>query len=305
MPKPTDDELLSNERSINLSHLITLSLVVRFGSFSRAAESMNVSQPTVSQQIRDLERHVGLPLVIAQGRTLKVTDAGSALAEIGHRLANERERAIRIAKRHLDGVAGKLIVAASMTTGTYLLPAVIAQLTARLPDAIFELRVANTFDVAEMVSEDIADIGVIEGQVNRPELAVTPIARDTLTCIASATFRTGTGLLTADDVRDQSLLVREDGSGTRQVVADALSSRGFTFKRIVGFGTNESIKAGVAQGLGIAWLSTRAVEAEIATHRVRELRFDTPQIERDLSAIRRREVKPTPLAEAFLAALRM
>ena len=211
MPKhPVEPDGL-DERSINMSHLITLSLIAEYGSFSRAAEAMNVSQPTVSQQIRELERHVGLPVAITQGRSIKLTDIGRELAAIGRRVALERARALRLAESHLSGTAGKLIVAASMTTSTYILPAIIGRLGARLPDATIELRVANTFDVAQMVYDDLVDLGVIEGQIDRPELSVTQFARDTLTCIAPAAFRAGSDTLSPHDVADQTLLVREDG----------------------------------------------------------------------------------------------
>ncbi len=291
-----------DERAINVSHLITLSLVAEYRSFSRAAEAMNVSQPSVSQQIRELERHVGLPVAISQGRSIKITALGAELAEIGRRVAIERERALRVAQNHRSGTAGTLVVAASMTTSAYVLPQVIGDLSALLPEATIELRVANTFDVAQFVSDDAADIGVIEGLIDRPELIVTPFASDTMVCIAPPAF-SSRDLLEADDVRNESLLLREDGSGTRQVVAESLTARGFTFKRIIAFGSNESIKAGVHHGLGIAWLSRRAVEAELQSGALRELRFDTAPIERNLSYIRRRDIKPSPLGEAFIAAL--
>jgi DNA-binding transcriptional LysR family regulator len=292
-----------DERSINLSQLITLSLVVKHQSFSRAAEEMNLSQPTVSQQIRELERSIGQPVIITQGRSIKVTAVGADLAEIGRRLAIERERAFRLAEQHLEGTAGKLTIAASLTTSTYVLPPVVAKLTKTLPDTTVEMRVANTFDVAQMVSDDVVDIGVVEGDIHRPELSVVRFADDTLTCIAAASSHFRDGLLRPGDVAEQTLLVREDGSGTRQVVAEALSKRGFAFKRILAFGNNESIKAGVHYGLGIAWLSRRAVQEDVSNHKLRELQFDSQPITRALSYVRRRDVKPSPLGDAFIAAL--
>jgi DNA-binding transcriptional LysR family regulator len=297
-----ESESLNDQRAINVSHLITLSLVAHYHSFSRAAEALNVSQPSVSQQIRELERNVGLPVVISQGRSIKITALGADLAEIGRRIAVERERALRVAENHRSGMGGTLVLAASMTTSAYVLPAVISDLAALLPEAMIELRVANTYDVAQLVSDDVADIGVVEGQIERPELMVTPFSSDTMVCIAPPSFRSR-DVLEAEDVRNESLLLREDGSGTRQVVAETLAARGFAFKRTIAFGSNESIKAGVHYGLGIAWLSRRAVEAELQSGRLCELRFDTPPIERELSYVRRRDIKPSPLGEAFIAAL--
>ena len=291
-------------RALGMTNLITLSLVASHGSFTRAAEALGVSQPSVSQQIRDLERSVGLPVVQQKGRSIAVTPVGLELAEIGRRIALERERASRVASRHRDGHLGRLTLGASMTTGAHVIPKIIARLHAERPDAIMELRIGNTFDVAEMVTNDIVDIGIIEGKIDRGELLVIPFASDRVICIAQARFDAPDEMLTPDDVRTSTLLVREDGSGTRQVVEEALSLQGFSFAQTLLFGTNQTITAAVIHGLGIAWVPQISVERELASGYVRELRFTTPPITREFSIIRRRDTMPTPLGEALIAMLR-
>lgn len=300
-----DREVSVEPHVFNVTHLMTLSAVAQYGSFTRAAEALGVTQPSVSQQIRELENTAGLPIVQQKGRSIALTPLGLELAEIGRRIAVERTRASRAVGRHEEGTQGRLTIGASMTTSTHLLPRILSRLQRERPEATIELRVGNTLDVAQMVAEDLADIGVVEGDVNRPELLVTPFANDRLVCIAPANYRLGAGeLLRPEDVREETLLVREDGSGTRQTVLKALASQGFHFRRTLLFGTNETIRNGVRYGVGIAWLSRISLDADLANGLVRELRFSTPPIERKFSFVRRRDTTPTPLGEAFIAELK-
>jgi DNA-binding transcriptional LysR family regulator len=290
-------------RLFNVVQLMTLSTVAQFGSFTRAAEALGVSQSSISQQIRELEIVAGLPVVKPKGRSITLTPLGRELAEIGGRISAERIRAVRVAARHREGAEGHLLIGASMTTSAHLLPRVISTLQRQNPDATIELLAANTVDVAQMVLDDAVDLGIIEGDLNRPELVVTPFMRDRLICIANAHHPLGEQPLAPQEVARETLLVREDGSGTRQVVLASLSAQGFHFRRTLLFGGNETIRSAVAHGIGIAWLSQTLVESDLASGLIRELHFTTPPIERDFSLIRRRDTMPTPLGAAFISAL--
>lgn len=288
----------------NVTQLMTLSVVAQYGSYTRAAEALGVTQPSVSQQIHEVEHTAGMPVVLQKGRSIALTPLGLDLAEIGRRIAVERTRAGRAAARHKEGAEGRLTVGASMTTSAYLLPRIVSRVQRERPDATIEVRTGNTHDVAQMVTDDVVDIGVVEGDVDRPELLVTPFTSDHLVCVVSAKHHLNGEHLAPEDVRDETLLVREDGSGTRQIVLRGLASQGFHFKRTVLFGTNETIKNAVRYGIGIAWLSRIALEAELSSGLIREVKFSTPPIERQFSFVRRRDITPTPLGEAFIAALK-
>jgi LysR family transcriptional regulator, transcriptional activator of the cysJI operon len=301
--RSSPDDLPADPRPFNAAQLITLAALAEYESFTRAAEALGVSQPSVSQQIRELEAAARLPLVKPKGRSIALTPLGAELAQTGRRIAAERDRAARIAARHREGIDGKLLIAASMTTSARLLPRVIGRLQRERPDATIELLVANTVDVAQMVVDDVVDFGVIEGDLHRSELVVTPFARDRLVCIGRMEHPLAGRVLSPADVAEETLLVREDGSGTRQVVLAALAAQGFHFRRTLLFGANETTRSAVEHGIGIAWLSETLVENDLANGVVRELRFTTPPIERDFSIVRRRDTLPTPLGEALIAAL--
>jgi LysR family transcriptional regulator, transcriptional activator of the cysJI operon len=288
----------------NIAQLVTLSVVGKHRSFTRAAESLGLSQPSVSQQIRELERACAMPLVTQQGRRLKLTPLGEDLARVGERIALERERAVRAILTHQAGDAGQVMVGASMTTGAYVLPHAIARFLATHPKVQVDVRIANTFDVAEMIVEDVADVGVIEGPVHRDELVVTPFQTDRLACFASTRHPLGRGRsLRGVDLATATLLVREEGSGTREVVLAALAAAGIHVGRTMRFGTIEAIKQAVAAGLGVAWLPVVAVHAELQAKALVELQVEGVTIERRFSVIRRRDTAPSPAAQALIETL--
>jgi LysR family transcriptional regulator, transcriptional activator of the cysJI operon len=288
----------------NIVQLVTLSVVGKHLSFTRAAESLGLSQPSVSQQIRELERACGMPLVAQQGRRLKLTPLGEDLARVGERIALERERAVRAILTHQAGDAGHVTVGASMTTGAYVLPRVIARFLATHPQVHVDVQIANTFDVAEMIVEDVADVGVVEGPVHRDELVVTPFETDRLACFASTRSPLGRARsLRGADLATATLLVREEGSGTREVVLAALAAAGIRFGRTMRFGTIEAIKQAVVAGLGVSWLPVVAVQAELQAKALVELHVEGVMIERRFSVVRRRDAAPTAAAQALIETL--
>ncbi|MBC5803930.1 MAG: LysR family transcriptional regulator, partial [Candidatus Eremiobacteraeota bacterium] len=107
---------------LNVNHLVVLAAVVEHGGYTRAAEAMGVSQPSISQQMRDLERTCGLPLVRQRGRRLEATHLGTELAALGRRIGLDAERGARLVAEHAAGLAGKVPVGASMTTAAYYVP---------------------------------------------------------------------------------------------------------------------------------------------------------------------------------------
>jgi DNA-binding transcriptional LysR family regulator len=297
----TADRFDLEARQINITQLVTLSLVARHQSFTRAAESMGVSQPSVSQQVRDLERTCSCPLVLQQGRRLKLTPLGEELAQIGAHVALDRERAVRSILSHRAGEAGHIVVAASMTSGAYVLPGALARYGSVRPHVRVDVRIANTLDVAEMIAEDVADLGVVEGPLTRSELVVTPFATDRLSCFASPRSPLRKiGSLQAEDFATSTLLIREPGSGTREVVMRALREAGIRFSRFASFGSIEAIKQAVTEGLGVAWLPVIAVQAELTAKTLVQLNVEGVVVERAFSIVRRRDTAPSVAASEFV-----
>jgi DNA-binding transcriptional LysR family regulator len=300
----TSDQFGLEPRQLNITQLVTLSLVAKHHSFTRAAESMGVSQPSVSQQVRELERACSCPLVMQQGRRLKLTPLGEDLAQIGAHIALDRERAVRRILSHRAGEAGHVVVGASMTTGAYVLPRALARYGSAHPQVRVDVRIANTFDVAEMILADIADVGVVEGPLTRSELVLTPFAIDQLRCFASpGSPLTQIASLQPADFATATLVLREPGSATRQVVTGALNDAGIAFGRLAAFGTIEAMKQAVTEGLGVAWLPVIAVQAELLAKTLVQLNVEGVVVERRFSIVRRRDTAPSFAAQEFVEML--
>ena len=288
---------------LNPVHLMTLARVAEYGSLTRAAEALGITQPSVSQQMRELERVCGLPVIVQRGRSIAVTAVGEELAEIGRRIALERARASRIAERHKAGEAGSIVIGASMTTGTYVLPAVVARFFREHPDVRVDVRMGNTSDVAQMVIDDLADVGVVEGPLALPEIAVEPFVRDPLVCVARE-GRIVPPRITRESALKETLLVREEGSATRQEVLDALTHAGIVFGRSMLFGTTQAIHEAVRRGVGVAWMPEIAVERDVREKVLAIVDVEDVAVERMFSVIRRRDGALSPAAASFVTLLR-
>lgn len=138
---------------------MSLAAVVEHGSFTRAANALGVSQAAVSQQVRDLERSCGLPLILQHGRSLAATALGEELATIGRHISLEAARAVKSIAEHVAGHKGHLTVGASMTIGVYLVPRMLARLQKEHPAIHVQIEIANTEDIAQATFDGIVDIG--------------------------------------------------------------------------------------------------------------------------------------------------
>ncbi len=281
---------------------MSLAAVVEHGSFTRAAKALGVSQAAVSQQVRDLERGCGLPLIVQHGRLLTTTSLGKELASIGRNISLESRRAAKSVAEHAQGDKGHITIGASMTVGVYLVPAILARLQKRRPGVGVQLEIANTEVIAQATVDGIVDIGVVEGSVKRPELHAEAFARDELRCIAPRGHELRGRSVFLEQLADETLLLREPGSGSRETLLDGLAARGFAFSRVIEIGNAEAIFGAVCAQLGITWASELAIAAhDVAT--IEQLQVKDLQLARTLRYIRRRDLAPSPAMLAFLELL--
>ncbi len=287
------------ETSLSINGLMSLAAVVEHGSFTRAANALGVSQAAVSQQVRDLERSCGLPLILQHGRSLAATALGEELATIGRHISLEAARAVKSIAEHVAGHKGHLTVGASMTIGVYLVPRMLARLQKEHPAIHVQIEIANTEDIAQATFDGIVDIGIVEGSVRRPELLATAFARDGLRCIAPPGHPLRNRPIDLEELAAETLVIREPGSGSREVLLDALAAKRFSFARVIEISNAEAIFHAVTAGLGISWASELAVAAhEVGA--IEQLDVKDFRVMRTMSHIRRRDLAPTPAMLAFL-----
>ncbi|MGH2628682.1 MAG: LysR substrate-binding domain-containing protein [Anaerolineales bacterium] len=288
---------------IPLTPLRAFDLTARHQSVSRAAEQLDVTQPAVTQQIRRLERAVGLRLFRREGRRIVPTEAGETLGAFAQRIF----QLLDAAGDALEGVAGlatgHLAVGASRTAGSYYVAGLLDRFKRRYPGIRVSLAVANSQIILARVSDFTLHAGVVAGRPADPNVIARPLVRDRLLAILPPGHPLRRrSALTVYDLRGLPLVLREPGSTTRRLIEEAFAARGLTITAAMELEDNEAIKSAVADGVGVAMMAHAAVAGDLAAGRLlgRPLR-GAPVLEFVLTYHRDRVL--SPVLAAFLALL--
>lgn len=279
--------------------------VAREKSFSLAAEKIHLSQPTLSEHVRELEHELGKPLFFRRGRTVTLTEAGRVFEPYAASVVAAVEGA-RQAIVELDGLShGSLLVGASTTPGLYVLPGIIARFRARYPGIELRLQIANSRLIEERVREKELDLGVVGGHMLGPgqECLAAGLLDELVLVVAPEHPWSKRRDIAPARLADAPLLMREDGSATRRVTERALRQAGISFRTGMELDHTEAIKQAVMAGLGVAFLSTHAVRGEVATGRLRALRIHGMRIHRHFHVIHHEARRLGASARAFMQAL--
>jgi DNA-binding transcriptional LysR family regulator len=280
--------------------------VAKAGSFRAAAEAIHVSQPALSQHVAEMERELGTRLFDRLGRKVALTEAGRVLEDHGHRLFASLASA-REAVADLSGLKrGSLVLGASTTPGIYVLPGVIATFQARHPGVTLSLRIANSALIEEQIRENELDLGVVGGHPLRlGEKCVAAGLLDELVLIVPPSHPWARRReIQPSLLEGERLLVREEGSATRQVTERALQRAGGHIKASMELGHTEAIKQAVIAGLGIAFVSIHAIRGELEVGRLRAVRLKGLRIQRHFHIIHNEARTLSASARAFIELLK-
>ncbi len=291
---------------MNLHHLEIFYTVAESGSITACAERLHISQPAISRQLKEFEQRIGVVLFERLPRGMRLTQAGEVLREYAARLF-EIARAAEVSVRELaDARQGHLAIGASNTVGTYILPSLLARFRRTHPAVRISMFVGNTEQVAQGVADLRFMLGFIEGPLHGRDLRVHRFLDDEIVPVASADHPlSGRRRLLPPDLSDQPLLMREPGSGTRELVERRLQRHGIRLSNIVELGSTEAIKKAAVHGGGIAWLPRVCMHWELAAGELVRLPVKSVDIRRPLSIVRRPDGHTAPPAEAFLGLLEM
>lgn len=202
--------------------------------------------------------------------------------------------------------SGHLAVASSTTIGSYIVPTVFGELHAAHPHIRLELEIGNAARVEELVLEGQLDLGLSEGLVSSDALDVDVFAHDQMVLIVAPAHPLAAGerAVTEAELRALPIIVRERGSGTREVVEDALARRGIAISPVMSLGSTEAIKNAVAAGLGVALVSRLTLDLELRSGRLCALEVEGVSIRRALHLLTLESKPPSPVATEFLRLLR-
>jgi DNA-binding transcriptional LysR family regulator len=289
-----------------LDQLRILKAISAEGSFKRAADSLYVSQPAVSLQVQNLEKQLNVPLFDRGGRRAQLTEAGHLLLSYGEKiiaLCQETCRAIEDLQ-NLQG--GTLIVGASQTTGTYLIPRMIGLFRQKYPDVSVQLQVHSTRRTSWAVANGQVDLAIIGGEVPaelQDTLSIIPYAEDELALILPVFHHFAKEeTIQKEDLYKLQFITLDSQSTIRKVIDKVLTCHEIDPKRLrieMELNSIEAIKNAVQSGLGAAFVSTTAIEKELQMGVLHQAKIENMSVRRALSVIINPNRYCSKAAEAF------
>ena len=272
-------------------------------NFSKAAEELFITQPTLSRQIAALEKELGLQLFIRKGRQAVLTDAGRRLFNYAEKILSLSSEARKEMADLNDLSTGELTIGACTTIANYLLPEVLALFKRQNPDIKIDLKIGNTTEIEELTHKAKINFGLIAGDVESTGIYKEDLIEDELFLIVSSDKDlSNTDSLLYNFIENETLLLREEGSHTKKSVDKLLERENTTPKEVIYLGDSEAIKRGVIHDMGVSFLSkyTFQLEEKLGLLKpVKEL-----QIKRPFSAIYLKNTRLSPAALSFSAMLK-
>ena len=282
--------------------------VAQSGTTVAAAETIALSQSATSAALQQLENGLGIALFERVGKRLVLNDAGRALLPQALSMLEQARSIEATFSAQSTDMPVRLRVAASTTIGTYALPQVLARLAQSHPQVRVDLQIANTNEVGEAVQALEVDLGLIEGTSHWQGLEVEPWLRDELVIVASPqdplVLQSRQKPLGVAALRKAAWLLREPGSGTREMVEHALLPHLHQLPAAATLGSSEAIARCVAQGLGISCLSRVLVQALVQSEALQVLPTTLPRMWRNFSLVQREGKRHSPALAAFVQACR-
>lgn len=290
-----------------LPHLDTFAEAAERGSFSAAARHLGVSQAAVSQRIQQLETALRTPLFRREGGRANLTEAGRSLHGYARRILDLIDEARAAVTGTPGRLTGELLLAASSVPGQFFLPPLLAAFRRTYPGVQVRVSVSDSDAVLRDVEHGRAHLGLVGAAGEGPHLEFTRFAGDELVVVVRPGHPWGRRRqVRPADLAAQPLVQREPGSGSRRALEQSLERAGVpaaSLNVVLELGSSEAIAGAVAEGVGVAVLSARAVEKEVRAGRLRTLRVAGVPLMRDLFAVRdRRRVLSAP-AQQFLGLL--
>jgi LysR family transcriptional regulator, transcriptional activator of the cysJI operon len=275
--------------------------VAKHLNFTRAAEEVHLSQPSVSVRMRQLERDLGSKLFEQLGKKVALTEAGQLLLPYAMRVIAAMDDT-RHAIDELQGLErGSLRIGASTTPGMYLVPQTIAQFKKQYPRIEVHLGVKDTRQIEEGIIRNKFDFGFVGGHLVGDEVDVLPWITDELKLIVPIGHRFARKrTVNPQDLSSEQFILREQGSATRAVVASHLRKLRIEPEAAMEIENPESVKKAVQSGLGIAFISAFAVETELKARTLVAVNIRNLEIRRELKIVYRKDKHLSRAAQAFI-----
>lgn len=256
-----------NQLPIDFRHLETFRKVAELKSFSKAAEDLFLTQPTISGHILSMEQSLSLRLFDRTGREVRLTKAGKVFLQYATKILTIRKDLINALSEFSQGIRGELSLGASTIPGEYLLPKIMAEFKKEHPFLSISLKIADTKEIVQYVLQGDVEFGMTGAKLNHPILHYEKYEEDEILIVGpSSSPLTRKRKIDLEELMKEPWAIREEGSGTQMAVEKALRKKGKSLKEfnvVVEMGSTSSLKEGVKAGLGLAFISRKAAEGEL------------------------------------------
>ncbi|WP_028319550.1 selenium metabolism-associated LysR family transcriptional regulator [Desulfobulbus elongatus] len=278
--------------------------VIELRSFTKAAQAMQLSQPTVSDHIRNLEEELGQKLVDRLGRDVEPTPVGRLLYGYAAKMLRLQQEAMQAIVQYGGQFVGNLLIGASTIPGTFILPKVIGSFRQRYPEVKMITHISGSRRIAEKVLDGEYDLGLVGAMWKERGLKWQTLFQDELVLIAPpGSALVGRQSVPLGEVLAQPFVFREQGSGTRKSIAHILEGQGYKesdLREVAQFGSNEAVKEAVKAGVGVSMLSRRSIVDELRRGTLAALPLADVSGERPFYLVIRKNRVLQPAAAAFV-----
>jgi DNA-binding transcriptional LysR family regulator len=284
--------------------LVAFCSVVERRSFSQAAERLGVTQPAVSLQVRALEKRLGTQLLDRSGRRVEPTEAGWRLYRGAQRMLALEDQIVSDVAATTEGeLAGDLVLGASTGPAAIAVPIVLCEFQRENPGVRVFLTVSDTHTVVERVAARELELGIVGASRRHRGVRFEPFFSDQVILACPPGHRFAGRSVTLDELRDESLILMQEGAGVRQIVEDALRRRGVRLRELdvrLELGLQESVRAAVAAGFGVTFISRTAVESDLEAGTLAEAAVEGLEATREISLASATGRARTRVADAFV-----
>ncbi|USK83411.1 LysR family transcriptional regulator [Peribacillus asahii] len=255
-------------------------------NFSRAAEELHMTQPAVSQQIQQLEKHVGAKLLLRTNKSVQLTKAGEIVYLHAKEITGLYKRMSMLVNELNNEPTGPLKIGASYTFGEYVLPHILARMKNLFPNIFPSVQIGNTRDIAKAITSHEIDVGIVEGEISLRNIYIKSVSTDQMYIVAGGKYPIYFNKeVTRRQVEQENWIVREVGSGTREATETLFQSLQIRPSKLMEFGSTQLIKEAVEAGLGISYLSELTVKKERMLGTIQVLNVKGTPIKRNFSVI--------------------
>lgn len=294
--------------ALNYHQLHIFYTVAERGSFSAAAQALHMTQPAVTMQIQALEDYFGSKLLVRSTKKIELTEAGQTLFPFARRSIELMRETEKTMSRFTSMLEGRLQLGASLTIGEYVLPRLLGPFGKKHPHISIALKVMNTTQIIEDIVSHQLNFGLVEAPVHHPDMVSEPVMEDELKLIVPS----GHPLSAKERVKLQEVVafpfvLREKGSGTRQVMEAELERQGIKpegLETVMELGSTGAVKSAVEAGLGITIISPSSVKHEQALGLLKVADIEDAEFKRQFYSIHLKSTLLPVSAVTFLTFLK-